>query len=136
VCIVLADITGQLITQVGTAEDAAPAELAALLGGSFSAEFGLARQLREERSFNLRYHEGVRFDLYAANVGDQLFLLLLFDRRMGASRISMVWLYTKRAIQDLLPLVAGERMLDTTEVLSPEFSASLADRLDLLFRSR
>jgi hypothetical protein len=27
---------------------------------------------------------------------------------MGASRISMVWLYTKRAIQDLLAMVTSE----------------------------
>ena len=89
--------------------------------------------MREDRSFNLRYHEGVRYDIYAANVGDQLFITLIFDRRMGASRISMVWLYAKRAIQALLPLVAGDETLATPDALPSEFSASLSNKLNAVF---
>ena len=104
--ILLADLQGRLLAEVGLLDELAPSTLTGLLGGSFVSLFDLARHLRESRSFNLTYHEGARYDLYAANVGDALFLTLIFDRRQGASRIGMVWLYTKRAIQDLLELLS------------------------------
>jgi len=107
-CVLLADVSGQLLAQVGMAEGLEPAALVKPLGNRFAAEFEINRQLHEDRSFNLHYHEGTRYDIYSSNVGSQLFLTLLFDRRMGASRIGMVWLYTKRAIQDLLSVIASE----------------------------
>ena len=134
-CILLADITGQLITSVGLTDEVAPPTLTALMGGRFAADFEITRHLREDRSFNLHYHEGVRYDIYSTNVGDQLFLALVFDRRMGASRIGMVWLYTKRAIQDLLNLVASEETMLTADVLSPDFGASLSDKLNSVFKT-
>jgi CheY-like chemotaxis protein len=134
-CILLADITGQLMAEVGITEGLTPPTLTALMGGGFATEFEVTRHLREDRSFNLHYHEGVRYDLYAANVGDQLFLTLIFDRRMGASRIGMVWLYTKRAIQDLQSLVASEETMPTADVLSPDFGASLSDKLNSVFKT-
>ena len=129
-CILLADITGQLVAEVGATEGLTPPTLTMLMGGSFATEFEITRHLREDRSFNLHYHEGVRYDLYAANVGEQLFLALVFDRRMGASRIGMVWLYTKRAIQDLLDLVAGDGSEPAANTLSPDVGASLSAKLN------
>ena len=117
-CILLADITGQLITSVGLTDEVAPPTLTALMGGRFAADFEITRHLREDRSFNLHYHEGVRYDIYSTNVGDQLFLALVFDRRMGASRIGMVWLYTKRAIQDLLTMVASDEKVPSDDAVS------------------
>lgn len=105
-CVLFADMSGRQLAQVGPTDDLAGISLTELMSGGFSALFDMARQLHEGRSFNLTYHEGVRYDIYAANVGDRLFLTLVFDRRQGASRIGMVWLYTKRAIQDLLDLVS------------------------------
>lgn len=109
-CIVLSDMTGQPIAEAGVSEGVRSSALASFMGGSFTTDYEIAGHLREDRSFNLHYHEGVRYDIYSANVGDQLFLVLLFDRRMGASRIGMVWLYTKRAIQDLLTMVVSARL--------------------------
>jgi hypothetical protein len=77
----------------------------------------------------------VRYDIYAVNVGDQLFITLIFDRRMGASRISMVWLYAKRAIQALLPLVAGDETPAAPDALPSEFSASLSNKLNAVLGS-
>ena len=105
-CILLADATGRLLGEVGPTDGLAPATLAELMGGGFASLFQVARHLHEGHAFNLTYHEGVRYDIYAANVSDRLFLTLVFDRRQGASRIGMVWLYTKRAIQDLLDTVS------------------------------
>jgi CheY-like chemotaxis protein len=126
-CILLADITGHLITEVGLTEGVTPLTLTALMGGGFAADLEVARYLREDRSFNLHYHEGLRYDLYSTNIGAQLFLMLVFDRRMGASRIGMVWLYTKRAIHDLLTMVAGDETLGSGDALASDL---VVNRLD------
>ncbi len=105
-CILLADMDGRLLAEIGLTDSLSPVELTELMSGGFDRLFRVARHLHEGHAFNLTYHEGVRYDIYAANVGDRLFLTLVFDRRQGASRIGMVWLYTKRAIQDVLELVS------------------------------
>lgn len=111
-CILLATLTGQLVAKVGALEDILPSTLATLMSRGFIAAPEINRHLNQERSFNLHYHEGTRYDLYAANAGDRFFLTLVFDRRMGASRIGMVWLYTKRALQDLLAMIASDETLE------------------------
>ncbi len=104
-CILLADMPGRLLAEVGPADGITPPALTELMGSGFAPLFQVARHLHEGHTFNLTYHEGARYDIYAANVGDKLFVTLVFDRRQGASRIGMVWLYTKRAIQDLIDAV-------------------------------
>jgi CheY-like chemotaxis protein len=99
--VILADMSGRLMAESGTIDDFDPALLASMLSRSLSPSTEVAQQLRGERLFNLVYHEGARYDVYAANVEEDLFILLAFDRRQGVSRIGMVWLYIKRAIQEL-----------------------------------
>jgi CheY-like chemotaxis protein len=99
--ILLADTNGTVWAKVGVADGFEAAELIELLRGGFDAPAALARQWREERAFNLMYHEGVRFDVYAANIDARLFVVMVFDRRQGPTRIGVVWLYLKRAILDL-----------------------------------
>jgi hypothetical protein len=72
---------------------------------SFDSSLQLVQQLREDRSFNLVYHEGTRFDIYSSNIDHERFIVLVFDRRQGPNRIGIVWLYTKRAVQDLYHLL-------------------------------
>ncbi len=99
--ILLADTNGALWAKVGATDGFDAAELIELLRGGFEAPAALARQWHEERAFNLMYHEGVRFDVYAANIDARLFVVTVFDRRQGPTRIGVVWLYLKRAILDL-----------------------------------
>ncbi len=99
--VILADMSGRVMAESGTIDGFDPALLASMLSRSLSPSTEVAEQLRGERVFNLVYHEGARYDVYAANVEEDLFILLAFDRRQGVSRIGMVWLYIKRAIQEL-----------------------------------
>lgn len=132
-CILLADILGQLIAEVGLTEGLDLTTLVSLLAGGFATTFEMSRHLGEREAFNLNFHEGTAYDIYSANVGDQLFLTLIFDRRVQTSRIGMVWLYTKRAIRELLEITATSESVQVDRVLDPEFSASLSDKLDDLF---
>lgn len=99
--VLLADTTGTVLAQFGVTDGFDASELAQVLRGGFKAPHALSQQWHEERAFNLLYHEGVRFDLYAANIDAQLFVVMVFDRRQGPTRIGVVWLYLKRAVLDL-----------------------------------
>ncbi len=104
-CVWLADRSGQRLAEAGLVEDIVPADLVQLVNRSFDSSLQLVQRLREDRSFNLVYHEGTRFDIYSSNIDESRFIVLLFDRRQGPNRIGVVWLYTKRAVQDLQQLL-------------------------------
>ena len=104
-CVWLADRHGQLLAEAGLMEEVVPAELVELVNRSFDSSLQLVQRLREDRSFNLVYHEGTRFDIYSSNIDASRFIVLVFDRRQGPNRIGVVWLYTKRAVLDLQMLL-------------------------------
>jgi hypothetical protein len=105
----LADRAGHVLAEAGMIERVVPGEMVDVVNRSFDSSLQLVQQLREDRSFNLVYHEGARFDIYSSNIDHERFIVLVFDRRQGPNRIGIVWLYTKRAVQDLYNLlVHGE----------------------------
>jgi hypothetical protein len=104
----LADRAGQVLAEAGMIERVVPAEMVAEVNRSLDSSLQLVQQLREDRSFNLVYHEGTRFDIYSSNIDHNRFIVLVFDRRQGPNRIGIVWLYTKRAVQDLYNLLARD----------------------------
>ncbi|MDH4136194.1 MAG: response regulator [Anaerolineae bacterium] len=132
-CILLASDVGQLIAKVGLTEGLDVTTLVSLLAGGFATTFEIFRRLGEREAFNLNFHEGAAYDIYSANVGDRLFLTLIFERRAQTSRIGMVWLYTKRAIRELLEITSISEMMKANQVFDSEFGASLSDTLDGLF---
>ena len=101
----LAERTGNMLAEVGLLDRVVPAEMVDIVNRSFESSLHMVQQLREDRSFNLVYHEGARFDVYSSNVDQGRFVVLVFDRRQGPNRIGIVWLYTKRAVQDLYYLL-------------------------------
>ncbi len=105
-CVALADQAGHVLAEAGIVEGFDLTAAIDIIGRNFEPSIELQRPLREERAFNLMYHEGARFDIYASNVDTRLFVAIVFDRRQGPNRIGVVWLYTKRAIQDLQNLLA------------------------------
>jgi hypothetical protein len=134
-CILLVDIKGQLIIKVGEIGELDVANLVSLQAGGFATTFEMSRYLGEQESSNLNFHEGESYDIYSANLGDQLFLTLIFDRRVQTNPIGMVWLYTKRTIRELLEIFSTLDRVDTAQVFDQEFNASLQDELDNVFDS-
>ena len=104
----LADRAGHVLAEAGMIERVVPGEMVEVVNRSFDSSLQLVQQLREDRSFNLVYHEGARFDIYSSNIDHERFIVLVFDRRQGPNRIGIVWLYTKRAVQDLYNLLVHE----------------------------
>lgn len=104
-CILMADMQGRKIVEAGNTEGLDVTTLLALLGGGFVTNTELAHQFGEGESANLNFHQGTRYEIYAATVGDNLFIALVYDRQTQPSRIGVVWLYTRRAIDTLIAIV-------------------------------
>lgn len=132
-CVLLADIFGELVAEAGVTTELDTATLVSLLAGGYATTFEMARQLGESRSLNLNFHEVGRYDIYSSNVGEDFLLVILCDRQVGPSRVGMVWLYAKRAIEKLLGLMAQEEGIEAREALGGEFGTSLRSELDNLF---
>jgi CheY-like chemotaxis protein/predicted regulator of Ras-like GTPase activity (Roadblock/LC7/MglB family) len=134
-CIFLADMLGQRLAEAGVTAELDAASLLALLAGGFATTGELARQFGGGQAINLNFHEGTHYDIYSANVGDNLFLAILYDRSVQASRIGLVWLYTRRTIEGLLSILSnvGNAATVSTQSLDAGFGASLMEELDTLF---
>lgn len=135
--VVMVDTMGQIIAQAGSAANLDITTIVSLLAASFATTSEMSRQLNEtRRTFNLTFHEGERYDIYASNIASGLFLVLVFDRQTYAPKIGMVWLYIKRSIQDLLRIVAETETTKSRETLASDFAASLSKELDDVFEER
>lgn len=130
-CILLADMLGQRLVEVGVTEGLDIATLLSLLAGGFAATGELARHFGSGKAANLNFHEGDRYEIYSATVSDSLFLALVYDRKVQASRIGLVWLYTRRAIENLLAVITTSTA--PAQPLGANFGASLMAELDSLF---
>jgi len=137
IAVVMVDTMGQIIAQAGDAGDLDVTTMVSLLAASFATTSEMSRQLQEtRRTFNLTFHEGERYDIYASNIASGLFLVLIFDRGTYAPKIGMVWLYIKRSIQDLLRIAAETPTTKPKETLTSDFASSLSKELDNLFQER
>lgn len=134
IAVLMVDTMGQIVAQAGDAGAIDVNTLVSLLAASFATTSEMSRQLREtRRTFNLTFHEGERYDVYASNIARGLFLVLIFDRELYAPKIGMVWLYIKRSIHDLLRIAAETEVGKPRETLTSDFARSLSKELDSLF---
>ena len=129
-CIILADSTGQIITYVGVTTNLEQDVLMVLVGGSFATTLEMARHLGQEQAINLNYQDGERHEVYSSNIGDKLFMTILYDKKVQSSSIGMVWLYIKRAIEDLLKIISEAELAYTWEVLDIDFQTSSSKEVD------
>lgn len=130
--ILLADISGQLITQRGNTEDINTQILSALAASDFAATSEMAKLVGEDAKFKLLFHEGEKRNVYLSNVGDNFFLVVVFDVSVT---LGLVRIYTKKAIQNLLHVFeTTEQGDDATTIMDQDFSSMLGDMLDESFK--
>lgn len=128
---ILADTGGRVLVQAGAIEGFNIAVAMSLLGGKVAASNVLAEKLKYRKPVHLSYFEGPPYDIYASSVNQQFFLTIVQDRRKEASRIGLVWLYTKRTIKEL-SILLGNRDVSMTAELGQAFAKSVQSELDSL----
>ena len=100
-CVLASTTGGVLVAKAGAPSGMDLEALLQLAANDFTTSFAMARYLGGTQTGNLTYYEGASHDVYTAHVKDDLFLVIVFDRRIQASRIGIVWLYARRAIENL-----------------------------------
>lgn len=130
----LADTTGRILALTGAINDLEISSTMALLGGTMAAASELTHNLKYPNPVHLSYFEGPPYDLYASNVGENFFLTTIHDRSNdGGSRIGLVWLYTRRALDALIELLGQKTDPIDKAVLTDDFAESVQAELDSFF---
>ncbi len=131
--ILLADISGQLITQRGNTDDINTAILSALAASDFAATSEMAKLVGEDAKFKLLFHEGEKRNVYLSNVGDNFFLVVVFDVSVT---LGLVRIYTKKAIQNLLKVFeeSEKGQENVSKLIDKDFTSMLGDMLDESFK--
>ena len=130
--ILLADISGQLITQRGNTDDINTAILSALAASDFAATSEMAKLVGEDAKFKLLFHEGDKRNVYLSNIGENFFLVVVFDVSVT---LGLVRIYTKKAIQSLLKIFEDTTESDdASKIIDKDFSSMLGDMLDESFK--
>ncbi len=104
-CAFISDREGNILARVGMTVGFDLETLALFVGKWFAAAAEIGWYLGDSAAFDLNYHDGVWYDLYAANIGKYLFLTLIFSKTAQTGKIGMVWVLTRKAVAELLKLV-------------------------------
>lgn len=129
--IILADVTGQLISERGKTTGINTQVLSALAAGELSATQEMARLVGEKARFNLLLHEGEEHSVYLSPVGNKMLLIIVFDER---TPIGLVRIILKNAVEELGPILERPtRPADARDVkgaLKGDFAQQLENELD------
>jgi len=131
--ILFADMSGQLISQRGNTENMNTTVLSALAASDFAATSEMAKLVGEEAKFKLLFHEGEKRNVYLSNVGDNFFLVVVFDVSVT---LGLIRIYTKKAIEDLGGILEDDSESSEGEekIIDSDFSSLLGDALDDTFK--
>lgn len=100
--LILATTEGQILFEAMTNRRSDFSRLTPVLAQTIRQSFALSQHLDSELPNTIQYHAGEMVELYCANVGQSHFLTLFFDVHSRRGRIGTIWVFTQRAIKDLL----------------------------------
>lgn len=132
--VLFADMSGQIIGERGDTAEMNTTVLSALAAGDFAATAEIAKLVGEGDRFKLHFHEGEMKNVYLTNVGDQFFLIIIFDATVA---LGMVRVYTKKAVESLLTVIkeaSTTEGLTEKDIIDEDFGNLLAQELDGAFR--
>ncbi len=130
--ILLADISGQLISIQGIMEEGVPAIVAALAAGDVAAMAELSSRIGEKDPHGSFFHEGETRSIYLHNIAGSFILIVIFRTE---TPIGLVRLFAKRAVEQLLPLTKSfEQVLGPPKTFNPDnFSKGITQELEETF---
>jgi predicted regulator of Ras-like GTPase activity (Roadblock/LC7/MglB family) len=131
-CVLLADVSGQLLAIQGQTLEMDPMIVAALAAGDVAALSELARQIGETDHRGSFLHEGAHKSIYLFGVNTNFILIVIFR---ADTPIGLVRLFAGRAVEQLHPLVVEfeQSLSRPEELIGADFGAALADELEEAF---
>jgi predicted regulator of Ras-like GTPase activity (Roadblock/LC7/MglB family) len=130
--IVLADISGQVISLQGIMDQGTPAVVAALAAGDVAAMAELSSRIGEQDPHGSFFHEGETKSIYLHNIAGSFILIVIFR---SETPIGLVRLFAKRAVEQLLPITGEfEEIMGPPADYSPDdFRKGITQELDDTF---
>jgi CheY-like chemotaxis protein len=113
--LILASTGGQILFEASTSRRLNLVELVPTLSQTIRQSFTLGQHLDSELPSTIQYHAGDTTELYCANIGRAYFLAIFFDVQARRGRIGTIWVFTQRAIKELL-----EQLPQPTAALSAQ----------------
>ena len=101
----LASTLGEIVFSAGDGRQFDLQKLMGIVADNLRNSFLLADELGATEPFTLQYHVGDDFEFYCANVGRGHFLTLFFDMAARRGRIGTIWVFTQRAIKELVTML-------------------------------
>ncbi len=128
-CVLLADISGQLIDVHSRMREVDPVLVATLAASDIAAMAELSRQVGEDSPRGAVLHEGARKSIYLVNVGGSLILIVVFQ---AETPVGLVRLMAGRAAERLQALVARyeEQLARPQTFTTAGFRTALMDELE------
>ena len=130
--IVLADISGQVISLQGIMDEGTPAVVAALAAGDVAAMAELSSRIGEQDPHGSFFHEGETKSIYLHNIEGSFILIVIFR---AETPIGLVRLFAKRAVEQLIPITQEfEEVVGPPADYTPdEFRRGITQELDDTF---
>ena len=130
--IVLADISGQVISIQGIMDEGTPAVVAALAAGDVAAMAELSKRIGENDPHGSFFHEGETKSIYLHNIAGSFILIVIFRTE---TPIGLVRLFAKRAVEQLMPLtVEFENVMGPPGEYAPDdFSKGITEEFEDTF---
>ena len=130
--IVLADISGQVISIQGIMDKGTPAIVAALAAGDVAAMAELSTRIGENDPHGSFFHEGETKSIYLHNIAGSFILIVIFRTEIP---IGLVRLFAKRAVEQLMPLTEEfEKVMGPPKSYNPDdFSKGITQELEDTF---
>lgn len=132
--ILLVNSAGQIVTQrISKAWQGDSSLLSTLTANSYAASKEMARLLGEVSNFQTVLHEGHHQNVMVSKVNADFFLVIIFHT--GAA-IGMVRLFTKKTIEQLLPILPQQKegSIQIRQIFDDKFQSLLGDELDRSFK--
>jgi DNA-binding response OmpR family regulator len=110
--VVLATVSGEILFCSGGMKDDELQQLVTAVAFSMDSSFHLSDQLGASEPQTIQFLVGERADLYCANVTREHFVAILFDAQVRRGRIGTVWVFTRRAINDLRSMLVEDKQAE------------------------
>jgi hypothetical protein len=103
--LMLSTLDGRTMFQVSSDHSLNLPALSGELVKTIQNSFSLADYLDSDVPNTIQYHAGDKVELYCANIGRDYFLTTFFDIQSRRGRIGTIWVFTQRAIKDLVEML-------------------------------
>lgn len=117
--VVLASVTGELLYQSGERLASDLPRLVAAMAAGMNTSFRLAAELGEENPVAIQFLTGSTSDVYFSNVDDSYFVAIFFDAQVQRGRIGTIWVFGRRAINDLRTLLVEAQQAGESDEALP-----------------